>query len=242
MLASPPSISIPRCTAPPALTAAEFDPHWKTAAPIGELTMSLGEDATGLQPIPTRVLLQWDPSNLYVRFECQDDDFYCPVKGRDAELYRGDAVEVFLDVVGDGRQYFEIQANSNDDLFDQLITITAPVIIQGPHGRLDDLIVQRDFWPVPEWNMPGLRWKGKRSTHGWIVDMAMPAASALHRTGQTEFRVNDSLGAHFMRYDYPLGNPRRLLAMNWAPVAYGCPHISPAAMGTVHLVENLSKL
>jgi hypothetical protein len=33
------------------------------------------------------------------------------------------------------------------------------------------------------------------------------------------------------------GNPRKLLAMNWAPVDYGCPHISRAAMGTIRLAN-----
>ncbi len=43
-----------------------------------------------------------------------------------------------------------------------------------------------------------------------------------------------------MRYEYPKpadeNAKRKLIAMNWAPVMYGQPHISPGAMGYVTLV------
>ncbi|CAN5367972.1 hypothetical protein BH11ARM2_BH11ARM2_29700 [soil metagenome] len=234
LMSPPPSLSVPQAATPPALGKED---GWAGAAVIPSLSVSLGEDGRGLVPKPTEVRLLWDEHALYVRFSCADDDVYLPVQGRDAPLYQGDVAEIFLDPVGDGRQYFEIQSNAAGDLFDQLITVTAPKMEHRPDGRLADRIVARDFWPVPEWNMEGIRWTGRQASDGWTVDFAIPAPAALHRMGRDRFVAGDVFRAHLMRYDYLPGNPRRLLAMNWAPVQYGCPHISPSAMGTLRLVK-----
>ena len=231
--APPPVLDVPRASVPPSL---DSDAGWSRAAVVPRLAVSLGDGGRGLSAKATEVRLLWDERDLYVRFVCADDDLYLPVMGRDAELYRGDVAEVFLDPVGDGRQVFEIEGNAAGDLFDQLIAVTAPKMESRPDGRLLDRVVERDFWAVPEWNMEGLRWAGRRTSQGWTVAFAIPARAALRRLGRDRFAPGDALRAHLMRYDYGAGEPRRLLAMNWAPVQYGCPHISPAAMGTLRLL------
>jgi len=231
------SIDVPRVTGdPPQLGMAG---GWDQAAVITELTVSPGESGEGLSAKPTEVRLLWDEETLYVRFLCEDDDIYLPVRGRDADLYLGDVVEVFLDAVGDGRQYFELQTNAAGDLFDQLITLTAPVIESQPNGRLLDVIVERDFWPVREWDMDGLHVAGRSVNGGWIGEFAIPARALLRRLGRERFQPGDRIRAHLIRYDYLPGEARRLVAMNWAPVYFGCPHISPAAMGELRLSEPL---
>jgi hypothetical protein len=48
-----------------------------------------------------------------------------------------------------------------------------------------------------------------------------------------------AMRANFLRYDWIPGQDeagqRRLQPQNWSPVAIGCPHISPAAMGRITL-------
>ena len=36
----------------------------------------------------------------------------------------------------------------------------------------------------------------------------------------------------------PNGDKRPVIAMNWLPVRWGCPHISPQAMGYLELVKD----
>jgi len=50
-----------------------------------------------------------------------------------------------------------------------------------------------------------------------------------------------TLRAHLLRYRWTkpfstaVDPERRLIAMSWAPVLHGCPHISPGAMGVLKL-------
>ncbi len=222
------------------------DPAWEVSAVIDSLALAVGEDGRGQSPLPTQVRLLWDAEFLYVRFIAHDAELYLPEQGRDAALDKGDVAEVFIDAVGDGRQVYELQVNPAGDLFDQLITVTAVGELESNEvGMLDGPIIERDFWPVPGWDMAGLRHAAQSRVElagqvGWMVDFTIPADAILRRLGQETLTAGTRVGAHLLRYKWaqaPVGSdaPRRLVAMSWAPVVYGCPHISPAAMGTLRL-------
>ena len=237
-----PQVLVPRTAAPPGMKAAPDETAWNRAALIPRLTLSRGADAKGLSPLPTSVRLLWDAHYLYLRFRCADAEIYTPIKGRDAELYKGDVVEVFLDPVGDARWYIELEVSPRGDIFDQMFSVTAQPRFNA-HGRLVDDVLARDWWPNLSWTLDGLRVAtrvipAQGQTKEWIADIAIPAAPLLRRLGKSQFEPMD-LRAHFLRYDWtaPLSttHQRRLVAMNWATVDYGCPHISPAAMGFVTL-------
>lgn len=66
----------------------------------------------------TFVRVLWDEQNLYVAFECDDDDIHTPYTKRDDPLYESEAVEVFIDADGDKDVYVELQAAPNDVHFD----------------------------------------------------------------------------------------------------------------------------
>lgn len=66
----------------------------------------------------TFVRVLWDEENLYVAFECDDDDIHTPFTERDDPLYNSEVVEVFLDADGDKDVYVELQAAPNDVHFD----------------------------------------------------------------------------------------------------------------------------
>jgi len=230
----------------PTLDASPDDAAWNGAAVIAEMTSSLGTPAALGGPLPTRVLLLWDQNYLYVRFICSDDEIYVPFEGtaRDKPYYRGDAVEVFLDPKGDGRQYFELQVTPANQLLDQTLLVTADRVTSDEHGRLTKDILERDLWPALSYDMPGLRTAAGRSSDGkqWIVDIAIPAEAALKRLGMKHFEPM-TLRANLLRYDWPartadVKGQRQLNPMNWAAVEFGRPHQSPAAMGVLRLVSN----
>ena len=239
-----PRIDVPHAAAVavPALTADPADPAWGAAARIAELAPSLGQPGPLPSPLPaTEVRLLWSDDCLYVRFLCRDAEIYTPVHGHDAPLFSGDAVEVFLDPVGDARQWIELQFDADNDTFERLFLCTGEPKAE-PSGRMAADVIRRDVWEFPAWDLPGLRsaaarWKENGAEVGWIVDVALPAPGLLKRLGKAKFEPM-TLRADFLRYEYPLppaGGERKLLSLNWSPVLFGGPHRSPAAYGYVTL-------
>lgn len=254
---NPPALNVPHVAAGklPRMDGDPADPAWKSAALIDGLSLSLSAENLKQKALPTQVRLLWSEDYLYIRYSCEaTEPAYTPEKGRDAMLYKGDAVEVFLDAKGDGRQYFELQANVNNDLFDQQIFVTGEKLLYTPEGRLSDELMARDWWGILEWTMPGLKTAASptmlyenigKDVRGWTVDFAIPASAALQHVGLQKYQPM-TLRAHLIRYAYPAdpqhpNAPRKLLAMNWAPVVFGCPHVSAAAMGYLKLLPAETK-
>lgn len=237
---------IRRATTAPLLTASPDDAAWNRAAKLDSLSLALGDGSKNLAPLPTQVLAQWDEKFLYVRFICGDKDVYSPFFKRDEPIYQGDCAEIFLDVVGDGRQVVELQLAPNGAVFDQQILLTAPA--QSDENLvLSQTILEREVWMDLGWNMNGLKTATAKTASGWIADFALPAEAVLRRRGSKIFSPM-TVRANFLRYDWApdnsdawglkdaTGQKRRLNAHNWAPAKHGSPHISPQAMGFLKLV------
>jgi hypothetical protein len=123
------------------------------------------------------VRLLWDQKFLYVRFICQDNEIYSPFTGRDRPHYQGDVVEVFLDPVGDSRQYVELQVSPRNQVFDQLMLLTGEPR-SDENLRLLNEVIDRNWWTDLGWTLDGLstatsvvQRDGK--TSGWIADIAI---------------------------------------------------------------------
>ncbi len=237
-----PTIRIPRTTQSPSLTADVNDPAWAGAATIPTLGLPFGAPASQT-PLPTEVKLLWDSQWLYVRFICTGPEPYAPFgQTRDARHYQGDVAEIFLEPVGDGRQYFEVQLSPAGGVFDQNTLLTGEARSDA-RGRLVPQVLAKDYWPNPDYTMPELRTAASVARRGdryvWIADFALPAAAALKRTGAKAYHPM-TLRMNLLRYHHSgpvTDKTRKLLAMNWAPVTQGCPHQSPAAMGKVELID-----
>ena len=232
-----PHIRVPRAETLPSLNADFDDAAWRDAAIIDGLTLSLGPQGRGLEVPPTQVQLLWSPQHLYIRFVAWSDEIYAPFgTARDAPHYEGDVSEVFLDPVGDARQWIEMQCSPDGGVFDKLFLATAP-LQAGADGTVarDSL---REVWDFTDgWQLQGLQTAAGRWKNGWLTEFAVPAAPALKRSGQTEFAPM-TMRANLLRYEWRLDNgERRLSALNWAPVKWGQPHRSPHAMGWLDLVE-----
>ena len=248
-LSSPrlPSLEVPRAKIAPLVSADVLDPAWRQSARLETLGLALGEGSKGLAPLPTQVLAQWDEKFLYVRFVCKDAAIYAPFTARDSTVYQGDCAEVFLDVVGDGRQVVELQLSPSGGIFDQQILLTTEARYD-ENLVLTNEVLSRDFWTDLGWNMKDLKTAYSLTKTGWIADFAIPAEAILRRRGLKTFEPM-TIRANFLRYDWApdntdawgikdaTGQKRRLNAHNWAPVKHGSPHISPAAMGFLKLVE-----
>ena len=240
LVPSPNSLHVPYAGVVPQISGDPDDPAWKYAASTADMTVSRGAAAQGLTALPTRAYLLWDAKNLYIRFVCLGGSRESPYKKHDDPLYHADAVEVFIDPKGDGREWVELEVSPHNVVFDQLAILTAePEYDAG--GILTHQVLDRDWWTDLSWNLDGLRTatgrlqlKGKIT--GWIVDMAVPASPLLRRLGVKSFQPMN-LRVNLLRYETMTAANGKLvfIPMNWAPVMFGCPHISPDAMGTLVL-------
>jgi hypothetical protein len=239
-LATAPRIDVPHAAFPPAVDADPGDPAWAAGALITGLAAA-GEDLAR----PTTVHLLWDADALYVRFLAEDDDIFTPFgTSRDANHYEGDVAELFLDPLGDARQYYEIQVTPRGGVLDLNMLLTADPVADS-EGALHGPFRDREFWSLRSWDMAGLRHAQRElrdaagQTVGWIVDLAIPANAVMKRHGGKQL-VPLTLRANFARYEWaaaaPAGEERQLTAMYWAPVPRGRPHVSPLAMGELVLL------
>ena len=234
-----PKVMVPRAATAPLMQAAvPMESIWESAVLIHSLKPSVRDDrAIDPVPLPTQIRLLWDATNLYVRFDAEDASTYLPYAKHDDPLYRGDVAEVFLDVVGDAQQWFELQVAANNATFDQNLLLTGTPK-SDPNGKLDWNFLNKDLWMDLSYEMTGLKTAASLRTDGWTVELAIPASSAARRLGVKQWQAGQKLRANLLRYDW--GQPdangvRSLQAMNWARVLDGCPHISPQAMGFLEL-------
>lgn len=236
---APLCLDVPRCSVAPLVTADPADPAWRDAGKIDGLPLMRGPQATGLTPSPTRVELLWDANHLYVRFLCDDSDVVAAASGR--PVFDGDAVEVFIDPAGDGREFVELQVNP-DGVSAQIIhLITAPVVASDSDGVLLPQIMQRDDWSFAQAVLPGFQTTARRvpvavDGPGWIADLSLPAQPLLRRVGAARFEPM-TIRANFVRFDVTRRESAASseVAMAWSPVVWGRPHRSPQAMGSLRL-------
>jgi len=241
-LADPPQLRIPRAKVAPVIDGVLNDEAWRDAAVIDGLRPHIGgETWNKINRVPTKIRVTWNPEYLFIAFECRDPDiFVTGTLPRDGALYTEDVCEVFIDGMGDQRQWIELQVNALNQTLDLMMLYTGPREFSAT-GRLLPEHSATDFWSFRCWQAPGVITAAGRIVEngevaGWTVEMAIPAKNFLRRRGIDRIEPME-IRANFVRYDYPVNEngQRELLHMNWAPVEHGCPHISPAAMGVLIL-------
>ncbi|MEM6331900.1 MAG: carbohydrate-binding family 9-like protein [Planctomycetota bacterium] len=245
-----PSLNIPRAACDPELGGEIDHPSWEGNARIIGLSPAMpvrvaecGETSPLNTPrlaLDTQVLLVWRPNTLFIRFVCDDGDVFSPYgHERDALHYKGDVVEVFLDAVGDGRQWFEIQLSPAGGVLDLNTVLSAP-----PRSNECGLLTaesNRNYWSDRSYDLSGLRTATRLTEHGWIADFALPAAAILRRDAAGTFAPGRTMRLNLIRYDRsptPKGNSDANVGMGcWSPVVFGRPHRSPTRMGEIVLVD-----
>ncbi|GAT32553.1 carbohydrate family 9 binding domain-like [Terrimicrobium sacchariphilum] len=225
-----PELTIPMTQASAAWPA---ESAWETAARIPALSPPLNAAPEGEEQTTVRLL--WTRDHLFVRFTCREGT---PVNldatpTAERPLHVADCVEIFLDPVGDGRVFAELQFDSQGRSFDALHVYSAEPVANEDFTIHED-VIRRESWFFPEWTLPGMRVEARAIAPGWEVTVALPASPLLKRLGRTTFETGEELRANFLRLDYSAasGKPR---ITNWAPVVFGRAHRSPAGMGRLVL-------
>ncbi len=231
---------MPHTSTPPVIDGMLDDAAWTQAGVIVSLQPAFGQQRDpAMDRVPTEIRLLWDEQALYIAFRCMDDDIYATgTIAHDGNIYEEDVCEVFVDPKGDGRQWIEIQVNALNQTLDLISLCVGDATCQ-PNGRL---VSTTDLFAIRGWEATGMHTASGRlregdTVIGWTVEMSIPASALTQRLG-TSTLVAGEMRANLIRYDHQAkagAATRNMLHMNWSPVVNGCPHISPAAMGTLIL-------
>ena len=152
------------------------EPSWKRAVSISDFEDIEGQN----KPQPafrTHVKMMWDSQYLYIGAVLEEPHLWGTLKKYDDIIYRDHDFEVFIDPIGDGEQYFEIEINVLGTIMD--------LFMNKPYkkGGTFDL----------GWNTTGLLSKviangtvndNSDIDSSWTLEMAIPfkAISRLQRT------------------------------------------------------------
>ena len=142
------TLKVPRAAGPVTVDGKLDEEAWKSAAGSGPMKAP----ASGGKMLPeTSFRIMWDDENLYVGYDAPDDHLHCTHTKRDEPIYEQDAVEVFLDPDGDGKNYYEFQVCPAGTIFDSFLpayrknqnewnaTLQAKVVIDGTLNNKDDV-------------------------------------------------------------------------------------------------------
>ncbi|MEZ5104875.1 MAG: carbohydrate-binding family 9-like protein [Draconibacterium sp.] len=97
------------------------EPAWNNAAWTEDFTDIEGD----LKPAPlyqTRVKMLWDNENLYILAELEEPQIWAYYTKHDLIVYHENDFEIFIDPDNDTRNYFEIEINAQNTVFDLFMT------------------------------------------------------------------------------------------------------------------------
>lgn len=152
---------VPRATTPITIDGEISDAEWAASARTEDFVRA----TNGRPDRPrTRARLMYDDEHLYIAFECEDDHLFSTFTRRDDHLWKQDAVEVFIDPRGRGRDYLEFQVSPAGKLFDTKVQ---------RHPRRDDSFDGRAKAAV---RREGTLNDDSDRDRGWTVELAIPFA------------------------------------------------------------------
>ncbi len=222
---------------PPVVDGVWSEGEWDGAQPI-LFPKPKGVDAIGAAPCDVRCV--WTKEGVYFGFKTHEAH---PVYGDfkpGQQLYQEDVFEMFIDQIGDHRQYYEIQIDPAGRVYIRNNVLTAAPRLT-PEKRLAQEFVDSELWRYDLPKPDGFQVASKMDslTHVWSTELFLPASFVNRRRGgkameSCTWRLN------LARYDWdlPLNAPNRHSTfMYWAPVLPGHPHLSPEAMGWLVLKQ-----
>lgn len=124
----------------------------------------------GKKPLPrfrTRAKMLWDDSYFYIGAEIQEPDVWATLRERDTIIFHDNDFEVFIDPDGDTHQYYELEMNALNTVWDLLLI--KPYRDGGPPANGWDIHRLTTAVHVDGTiNHPG------DTDEGWTVELAFP--------------------------------------------------------------------
>lgn len=166
------------------------------AAPWTDPFVDIQGDVKPAPPLKTRVKMLWDDDYLYIAAELEEPHVWGTLQKHDQIVFHDNDFEVFIDPDGDAAQYYEIEINALNTIFDLFLVKTYRNGGPALHG----------------WDLKGLR--SAVAVHGtlndpndvdegWSVELAMPWSAlreAAHRPAPP--RPGDVWRINFSRVEW----------------------------------------
>lgn len=163
-----------RATEPLELDGRLDKPFWANADWTEDF-VDIEGDAKPRPPFRTRTKVLWDDRNLYIGAEMEETHVWGSLTQRDSIVYHDNDFEVFLSPTGDNHNYYELEVNALNTIFD--LFLPKPYRDGGPADHAWDAAGLRSAVHVDgTLNDPTDR------DRGWSVELAVPWA-ALDRHG-----------------------------------------------------------
>ena len=200
---------------------------WAKAASTGAFVETM---KGGKSPVMTEAKVLWDDKNLYIGFYVTDEDVWSTLTKRDEKLWTQEAVEIFIDANGDGKDYVELQTNPNGAIFDTYM----------PSYRK-----RTDAWNskmVVAVKVDGTLNKKGDKDKGWTAELAIPWADTVGTAKvkiQLPPKVGDKFRLNLYRLDVPRGKPQ--IFSGWSPPLKGDLHALDR-FGELYFGDELGKL
>lgn len=143
-------------------------PAW-VAAPWTDDFVNIEGDAQPGPPLRTRAKMLWDDDYFYIGAELAEPHVWATLTEHDSVIFQDNDFEVFIDPDGDNHDYYEIEINALNTVWD--LRLVKPYRDGGP--------------ALNEWEIPGLKtavWvdgtlnDSGDTDRGWSVEMAIPWA------------------------------------------------------------------
>jgi hypothetical protein len=170
-------------------------PAWR-AAPWTEDFVDIEGDLRPRPLLRTRIKMMWDDENFYVAAEMEEPHVWATLTERDSVIFHDNDFEVFLNPSCDTRNYYELEINALNTVWD--------LLLRRPYregGQADNT-----------WTIKGLRTAVRiRGTlndprdrdEGWDVEIAMPwAAFDAHTQTPRPPRPGEMWKVNFSRVEW----------------------------------------
>jgi hypothetical protein len=213
-----PVYDAPRLSAPPRLDGIVDNREWGMAPWTEPFLPSSGR---GMARVSTRARMAWDPGHLYLAFVADDPDIQGTLMRRDQPVYREEAVEVFIDAKGTGRDYVELQVSPNGTQFDAAFE-------GGPRANMN---VGFDARYTVAAKVDGTIGNASDRDESWTTEWSIEVASLPHAGGQ--IRLGDRWRVNLFR----VAKDRVAGAQTPDESAW-----SPPLMGDFHNLERFGEL
>jgi len=169
-------------------------------------------NANGSTPqMPTKAQMLWDDHHLYIAFRVTDNDIWATMQKHDDPLWKQEAIEVFLDPDGDGRNYIELQINAIGTIFDLLM----------------DKAYNKGGRSNTDWTLEGLKVgiNVNDSEKNWICEIAIPFRSLSALIKRCPPKYGDTWRINLYRIERDRLNDQSVEATAWNPTCSGDFHI-----------------
>jgi len=119
----PQHYACPRASGPIAIDGRLDDPAWQNA-PWTRSFVDIEGARKPQPPLKPQAKMLWDNDYLYIGAELQEPHVWATLKQHDEIVFHDNDFEVFIDPDGDTREYYEIEINALDTIFDLFLVKT----------------------------------------------------------------------------------------------------------------------